>query len=214
MGLLTRWFGSKAQADHPRSFGYKTAWVAVKARKPAALAKALGLRSVEKCGWASGVDRSYEYERAVFVTPALNGWVLAAGRLSIGRFEDLAQCKSLLERLSRRFEEAQFFHSERVVDLYTWARAMGGTVNRCYSSVENRTICDEGARTEIETKLRIVLCHEVPNDEEFWRRTDITHVDEDAVARIAGDWSINPTELESAGFGPSLGLIGLIKGEK
>jgi len=197
--------------DLPHSFGYKTGWLAVRPATSLGLADALKLEGVVPCNWSTGIERAYENEGEVFITPDVNGWILAMGARSIAFIEDRAEVNRLLVDLSAHFGEAQMFQSYRVVSSYAWHRAVDGQVVRAYATVEFNE-WEEGARSDAELELGITFLKEIPTDQAesdaFWARTDIAVPDEETVLKVAGLWSVNPQCLEDSGLKPSAGLLG------
>jgi hypothetical protein len=103
----------------------------------------------------------------------------------------------LLEDLSRRFGEVQYFTSHRVVELQAWVRAIDGRIARGYCWVGERgeIIMDVGDITPEESKLgssRFINAQTVDGD---WDRVEFPH--EADVMRIASRRSINPRELDA-----------------
>lgn len=70
----------RAEPDAPVGFGRKNSWVAVRTSRVDDVAAALELSSVETANWQSGVAAAQRYPcDFAFVTPPLDGWVLATG---------------------------------------------------------------------------------------------------------------------------------------
>jgi hypothetical protein len=161
-----------ATPDTPQGFGFKVMWFAIKTTDPAAVVDALEFGDATPANWASGMAAIYA-ERAsktaepwVFVTPPLNGWVLAvsedwpypispqsesAGEHAIGKKFDV-----LFARLMKRFDDVQFFGSHRVVDFVTWARALNGEPIRMfgYAGGGGTVLVNFGVQTQEEAQLR------------------------------------------------------------
>jgi hypothetical protein len=133
------------------------------------------------------------YGGRVFITPPIEGWVLAAGStfapLGIAR----EPCLAALRELSARFGDAQYFATHRVVELCAWARARDGELQRayCYTGESGETLWDDGPRIAGEPKI----------DAEDWPG-------EQGVMALAGRWSLDPTMIEELHLPPSLGLVG------
>src|SRR5215204_1501270 len=102
--------------DKPIGFGRKNQWIAAKCDASRTLADALQLKEIQPANWKSGFIAAYGYPRAlVFVTPPLNGWVLAVGGLPDPSDPSaLATWRQLMARVSLQFGEAQFFATHRV----------------------------------------------------------------------------------------------------
>lgn len=172
-------------------FGYKTAWFAVRTDDPHAVAGALRLRDIRTSTWSAGVEAAYG--ECVFVTPPIDGWVLAVGSsfapLGIAR----EPCLGALRALSVRFGDAQYFATHRVVELCAWARAADGQLRRayCFTGETGETMWDEGTRVDGEPAIGP---NEWPGEQE--------------VLALAQRWSLDPTKMEEMHLPPSLGQAG------
>jgi hypothetical protein len=151
--------------DKPESFGFKVSWFAVKATDPAAVIEALEFGKATPANWASGLAAAYGGAQSsdawVFASPPLSGWVLVVGSSlpyptnethnDIGRRFDV-----LFSRLMKRFDDAQFFGSHRVVDFVTWGRALNGKPERIFgwTGSEGAVLANVGEQTLEEAKLK------------------------------------------------------------
>jgi hypothetical protein len=227
--------------DKPKAFGFKVNWFAVKASDPAAVLDALGFAAPEPANWASGLAVMYGDDPWVFASPPLKGWVLVAGlwlpyptnetHLDIGnRFDEL------FSRLTKRFDDVQFFGSYRVVGFVTWARALNGKPIRVFSYADE-IMANVGEQTAEEAKLGFAnlgglspsdaldemfrIAEEQSNEQEALVATGFSHREARAIVRqkgrdaipdeidvveLAALWSINPSRLEDQDYPPSLGL--------
>lgn len=136
--------------DLPDIFGYKIAWLALKAPDPASVVDALELQDATPANWASGLAAVHDRESPpaslpwLFVSPAVSGWVLVVGSslpypTEIDRNRSAGQkFELLLSRCMKRFADVQYFASHRVIDFYAWARALDGRPIRifCYGGGE------------------------------------------------------------------------------
>jgi hypothetical protein len=173
-------------ADRPEPFGYKCCWFALPTDDAAAVAESLGLVDVNPSNWSDGLARAYKYE-GVFVTPAVGAWTLAMGKLP-----EMTEAPffPVLQRLSQRFGEAQYFGNYRVVDYYGWARAIDGEVIRAYLCLQGDVPIDRGERTPEEASLdRSLSAAEIEATGDSPREED--------VLRVARQWSLNPDELDA-----------------
>lgn len=185
------------EPDSPVPFGYKCAWLAISTEDSEAVVQALALRHVHKSGWQKGIESAYGGE--VFVTPPLQGWVLVVS----SRLPDIPdrtrpdELAPLVKTLGKKFPQVQYFGTHRVVEYHGWLRATQGEIVRRYAYLGERgeTLCDEGKRTEEETKLGLIY-----NDCKFPKEQD--------VMRLAGAWSIDPTTLDELKLGKSEGYLG------
>jgi hypothetical protein len=151
--------------DKPQSFGYKVSWFALKASDPAKVVDALELAGAIPANWSSGLAAAYPYADShrsdpwLFVSPPVNGWVLAVNfwlpypvtvgaQLDIGRKFDV-----LFSRLMKRFDDVQFFGSYRVVGFVAWARALYGKPLRIFALADGEVLANVGEQTPEEARL-------------------------------------------------------------
>jgi hypothetical protein len=198
--------------DQPISFGYKCMWFAVKSVHTEELIKTLNLSNIRPCNWQRGIEKAYE--NAVFITPAVDGWTLACGHgLPHGDTkEGIEFVKSILQKLSTDYGEAQFFCTHRVTEYHCWIKAVEGNIQRVYSYLgeAGENIVIEGEPTDFEKTLHLVNTFSVESREpNYFEREDVSLPDEEIVMSVAENWSINPSTLESRNdIIPALGLLG------
>ncbi|MEO6277524.1 hypothetical protein [Roseateles sp.] len=185
------------------TFGYKTAWFAIRATDREAVARALGLKHLTPAPADAAITAAYREPGKVFVTPALDGWTLA---MSSG-FLTLAEGTPppFLDRLRRVSAElgteAQFFASHRVVELHAWGRAALGQLDRayCYCGHSGETSVDAGNQTTQEVQLGHSFYDSSSPEartDAYWERDDLRFANEEDVMEVAGLWSVNPQSLE------------------
>jgi hypothetical protein len=189
-----------ADPDLPIPFGPRTAWVAVDTTDTEAVAAALGLQDVRPATWAEGIAAAAQ--SALFVTPPLADWTLAVGTALFppDRIETFVQ--PLVEHLSRRFGDAQYFCTHQDHGLHAWARAKSGRLVRGFGwlGAKSLPLWNEGRPTKEERDLGYQFVDS--------RSADGTAVDENAVMQVAFLWSIDPTSLDVQIKEPSTGLLG------
>ena len=150
--------------DTPQGFGYKVSWFAVRDSDPSAVIDALGLEGAMPANWASGLAAACpdtyaeDADRWMFVSPPVNGWVLAVGswlpyptgetQHDIGRKFD-----ALFSLLMARCDDVQYFGSNRVSDLAAWGRAVSGKPARLFSYADGQVVMNVGDQTPEEAKL-------------------------------------------------------------
>ncbi len=191
--------------DLPRPFGPRTVWIAVHGATTAAVARALDLKNVAPSGWQAGVKGSYA--GSVFVTPPIDGWVLAASV----RFPDAGDAKhedratSLLERLSDTFGEVQYFGTYDEIGWVAWARFRNGTAVRKLAvlGAQDALLWNVGEPSTAEQALGLTLKGPASGK-------DAPALDDHAVFTLARAWSVDPSALESRHLGPSLGIVGTL----
>lgn len=230
--------------DEPEPFGFKVSWFAVKAPDPASVLDALELGEAVPANWASGLEAAYgrphKDDPWVFILPPLSGWVLVVGfslpyptvetHHDIGRRFDV-----LFSRLMKRFDDVQFFGSDRVVGFVAWARALNGKPVRSFAFADE-VMANFGEQTSEEMKLgfadlsglspsdacdKIFRIAEEQHDQQdelvasgLSRREALARIrqngraipDETDVVELAALWSIDPTKLSSSDQPLSLGL--------
>ncbi len=198
--------------DQPVSFGYKCMWFAIKSVHTEELIKILNLSNVRPCNWNIGIEKAYE--NAVFITPPINGWTIACGRgLPHGDSKQgIEFVKSILQNLSREYGEAQFFCTNRIVELHSWIKAVEGNIQRVYSYLgeSGENILVEGEPTDFEKSLHLVnTFSDEAKEKNYFEREDINLPDEETVMKVAENWSIDPSTLESRNdIIPALGFLG------
>jgi hypothetical protein len=231
-------FGSAFVADErdnpdlPVPFGPRMAWLALDTRETEAVAAALGLRGAQAATWAEGVEAASH--SSVFVTPPLGDWTLAVGAALFPPEQVEAFVKPLLERLSRRFGDAQYFCTHQDLDLHVWARARKGRLVRGYGWFGRKGLAlwDEGGPTKEERDFGFPPPGGRSPGVEPAQNTDLTTAivrpddriavtaagqvrdqnaappDEDGVMQLASLWSIDPTSLGRQFKEPVMGLLG------
>jgi len=198
-----------AEPDIPVSFGYKCLWFAVKTDNRSRLASIFKLRNIQDCNWRTGIDEAYN--KAVFVTPVIDGWTLVCGWGLID-IENKGKVKDILQFLSKEFNEAQFFCTHRVTEYHCWMKATGGHIERVYEysgeSAENIRVEGEPSAFELTLSLLNTLSDEA-KEPGYFDREDITWPDEELVMEVARHWSIDPSQLNKReDIEPGLGLLG------
>ena len=189
-------------------FGFKNIWFAVKSTDPIQVAYALGITSPQEIGWHEGVEAAYQ--TSVFITPPIDGWILAVGwgLWTNGATDDVQM--ELTRRMSEEFGEAQFFGTHRITEAHCWIKAVAGKVVRAYSYVgeQGENLIVEGEPTEVERNWNLFnsFSDEAKNDD-YWERTICPG--EDHVMKVAAAWSIDPSELSARENIPERGLLGI-----
>lgn len=170
-----------------RSFGHKSAWLAVRATGHAQVADALGLDDPTPSTWAAGlaaVDDGESRPAPLFVGVAIDGWVLVPLSLPL---MDAAEFDP--GALSRRFGEVQRFATQRVVEAHEWERWVDGQPLRRYGWLgeSGQVPFNEGEPGELEEDL-------LPDSDADWDAWETA--DEERVIELAGAWSVDPTRLD------------------
>jgi hypothetical protein len=186
------------EPDVPIPFGYNCAWYAMRTNDVSTAISALGLTGVVESPWKQGIDAAYSEK--IFVIPPFGDWILAVGTNLFFRGHSPARSSTpMLNKLSKAFGEAQYFATHRVVEAHCWALSRNGKLIRGFEYVgdQGEITWDEGPATDAEAALGERV---------------LEHPSEADLMRIAGAWSINPSELESHFTQPSLGHLGNLSG--
>jgi hypothetical protein len=197
----------------PVPFGYKTAWFAIQSTDMHAVAAALHLENPQPAGWSYGIWHSIETEDyAIFVTPPINGWILAVGVpiLYEADFDTNDHATERLIALSQEFGEAQFFASMRITSSTIWARARNGKLLRRFYDCDG-THQETGEQSDEEKALDLRFFEASSpeaQDPDYWKRKDLVFPDERHVLQIAGGWGVDPSKLDQMGLAPATGLLG------
>ncbi len=198
--------------DEPVDFAFKIWWIAVKTNDKNEIAKILELKDIQACNWESGIENAYD--DMVFITPQIGEWTIAVGRglLPGDSKESIEKLEIILNKLSSKFGEAQFFGSHRIVDFYNWMKSTNGKIDRIYSysGYYGENIKIYGEPTEVEKNLKLYNSFlEEANTDEYLEQEDLVYPGEDLFLEIAESWSINPSKLsERDDIKDELGIIG------
>lgn len=189
------------------SFGYKMSWLAIRSSTPEHVVQALDIEEATPSSWEDGIAKVYSSssmaEHPVFVTPELNGWVLAASPAFFDEASD-ADPERLVGFVSQAAQrlgtEVQLFVTHRVVEGHAWARADPNSIARAYFYLGEVGECllDEGTKTPFEGTLACLG----PDAAE--------PPDEATVMSVAGAWSLDPTTLDVRFPDVPDGLLGRI----
>jgi len=127
-------------------FAYKIGWLAIRGIPEQTLVELCIDGDARPVGLEEGVKEAEEF--GCFVTPPTrDGWVLVASKALLEMCSPPMKLKLQLELLSKGKEnEAQYFASDRTIDLYAWARARGGRCERLYVHDGFDVAADEGKR--------------------------------------------------------------------
>jgi hypothetical protein len=181
-------------------FGDKCQWLAVKTAKPETVARFLKLRRLKRSNWKDGVDAAYEDEEKIFVTPAIDGWVLALDPRFAGREGEAFDKPDLAGQWSKALgAPVQVYVSDRRSGSYGWIKADKGKLIRFFMEAEGKVVANVGPETPDEKELRAaVRAHPSPELEEV----------ADLLFRLAARWSLDPNTLDQRTDLPASGLLG------
>ena len=152
------------------------------------------LRSLDKAAWTTGLARA-GWLGQVFVSPALDGYVLAVGLWA----EDLEDVPGRMERLVDSFPEVQLFGTQRISDYHYWTKYIDGKVARNYIYQDAETSWDEGDLTPEELALGFDCFPGTDRESEHFPG-------EEDVLDIAAAWGVDP-RFQKKTYPPSVGWV-------
>ena len=185
--------------------GIKIGWFALRTRDTAAVVEAFHVRQPRPARWEEGCSPPWQH---VFITPHLGDWALVFGGVlspyPSGEGYNWDEIAQMLTKLSARFGEAQYFYTNRVLEYHLYARAEAGRLVRGFGYFQDivpRWIV--GNPTPDEKTLGLRFDGE-PCDEQD---EVVDHPCEGDVFRLAGKWSVDPTQID-VDRAPGLGILG------
>ena len=192
----------------PTIFDAPVRWLAIKSVNPQAVQAALGLQHARRCSWNEAVTAPFEPR--LFIAPPIDGWVLVLGCDLPDPAEDVDACFVFLTHLSRELGHVQFFSANRVINQHAWARLEAGTVLRAYAWA-GETLWNQGPLTsaEMTLKLRCLDYTEAVGELNLTQR-ELLATNTEKVLRLAGCWSLDPTDLEKSRLQDCAGIAGAL----
>ncbi|MEZ6138969.1 MAG: hypothetical protein R3B84_00225 [Zavarzinella sp.] len=188
----------------PIQFGQDITWFAIESRDIQAVATAFQLTEIEPVEWEEGVDAAHR--DWVFVSPPVGDWILVVGRSLLMIPDRLTE---LMEQLSNHFSEVQYFSNQVEVELYIWARAREGKLERAFGWIgkQENTFLDIGVPSDEEEILGISTEFGEPRwyepDQLEFSKFQLEHLFE-----LANHWSIDPMSLDEDRLYETEGLQG------
>jgi hypothetical protein len=173
-------------------FGYKIAWLAVRADDPESVISGLGLLDLGEVDWRAGLDAAYLTDDRLAVTPPLPGARDASWVLAVGWQLTRAQTAEMVALSVALATEVQSFATHRVGEAHRWARAVDGVLVREFGFLGETGEVTHWRGDPDEAERAIGLPIQGPDAGE---EVDIL-VGEADVMRVARAWSVDPTALE------------------
>ena len=240
-----------ATPDAPVGFSYKTNWFAIKTDDTEAVLKLLSPVNPKAANWISGIKAAYdptyfdEKQYPIFITPPLDGWTFVVGSNLPYPYKtteaDVAAQKVndnfffILNQLSSKFSEVQFFGSYRVVGFEAWVKTTNGELVRAFSFADGTVYANMGAQTKEEKQLKFIDLSGLspseaeskifnqaaidankegaaqllrqPFDQQTLGRVIPSEGDATDIAKL---WSIDPTDLPATYKIKSVGVVGFL----
>jgi hypothetical protein len=140
------------------SFGERTAWCAFKTCDHRRVRELVfGSRAHRVVDWNTGVRESYldvdDGSGTAFVTPPIDGFVLATSRAWLSWWRSEQMSSRAAEWAERICCEIQFYASERVIGLYGWGRVDEEFAVREFLKRDDEIVSNAGTITKEERAL-------------------------------------------------------------
>ncbi|WP_053368546.1 hypothetical protein [Bacillus sp. FJAT-27245] len=190
-----------AKPDMPVGFGYKSQWFVIKAENTDEVAKDLNLTNIQPANWSTGIEGAYD--GYYFVAPPVRGWTIVANSLMPDMTDPTDENPlKTIQHLSKKYGEAYYFGTHRVVDYHAWGRAKNGEIIRAYGYLgeSDEVLINKGEFTSEELKHNLNYT-DLDNGE-------ANFPDEEHVIILSKEWAIDP-RLDYADLGAGVGLAGM-----
>jgi hypothetical protein len=190
---------------HPSMFEIPSRWLAIKSNNLQIVQSALCMHNPIPCSWEEGMSRAQRQK--LFITPPINGWILAVGASLPDPHEDVDESFHLIVDLSRKLGEVQFFSTNRILHHHAWVKADQGRIRRAYAWA-GTTLWNEGPKTHAEIALGLKCfdyCQEQPR---MFAAHELLRANTEKVPLLAARWSIDPTAINTARIERSRGIAG------
>lgn len=165
-------------------------WIVVRSANTPFIRDVLGLLEVPAVSWSEALARSRE--RALFVSPPVDGWTFVIGGALPDPAADIDAVYRQLLHLSRAAGSVQFFSADRVLNFHAWAKLENGRVVRGYAWA-GETLWQEG-RASLEELLLGLRCRDYGEEVEPLRYGEISAEQQNTerVVLLARRWSLDP----------------------
>ena len=180
-------------------FGYKNSWIIFKSTETKSIIESLKefLEFQGEITWEQGLNKAYL--GSFFLTLPIQGWTfLISSRCS--------EIKSRLLIKSKLFNEIHYYSTHRSSDFLEWEKYYEGKLIRAFSISDGEIIKDEGEVSDVEIQiaqkeLNTTLENWTDDQEmiDYIRSKNILANlgDEDNIMELAGNWSINPLQMNT-----------------
>ena len=168
-------------------------WLAIRSDNPQRVQEALGLLKPKPCSWEEGLSAAREQK--LFISPAVDGWVLVMGSSLPEPSQDVDKCFHFLVALSRKLGCVHFFNAHRVLLHHAWVEADHGRIQRAYAWA-GQTVWNQGrvSKAELDIGLR---CFDYGESAEssYFAPADPAAFNTSRVKMLAARWSVDPASL-------------------
>lgn len=183
-------------------------WLAIKALHPAPVLEALPIARATPCSWEEGLARTFN--RKLFVSPPINGWILVLGGALPDPAEDIDRCYLFLTGLSRKLGHVQFFNMNRTLNHHAWVIVDKGHVVRAYAW-GGQTLWNEGPITPAEIDLELASYDYGESPRPRRDRQNPLATTTERVPQLAARWGMDPAALSRCLTEDRVGLAGELR---
>ncbi len=179
-----------SQRRVPLPFPPPPRWLAIRSSNTVHLRTLLCMDDEPATSWSEALARCREPE--LFLSPPVQGWSLVIGASLPDPSHDIDRCHRFLTGLSAEIGEVQFFATDRVLNVHTWARLRDGRVVRGYSW-SGETQWNEG-KVSLDERLLGLRSREYGDEAEppAYGEVSPEQTNSERVILLARRWSIDP----------------------
>lgn len=191
--------------DLPRSFEGLNGWLCIKGSTPQEVIRALGLLNDMEANWESGLKAVNDnFMKKVFVTPLMNGYVLALGYIPFGVMNSVNDELKVLDKLADNFDEMTCYSTQSTVDIHVWAKYTSGKLVRGYGwfGESGEVYLNKGNVSAEEVKLGYSNLITDPDCD--WDTVIIP--DTEHVFAMAKEWGVSP-DLSDVNLSAGTGFV-------
>lgn len=178
-------------------------WLAIRSSNPLAAQNALRLHNAKPCSWCEGLSKLTEH--TLFISPAIEGWLLVVGPGLPDPSEDIDECYRFILKLGRELGHVQFFSVNRAVNHHAWVRVEGQRVVRAYAWA-GETLWNQGKLSTAEVDLALKCFGYGENPESF--SSHLHDANADKITFLAARWSLDPTSIDERRLSSAKGIAG------
>jgi hypothetical protein len=157
-----------------------------------AVQSALSLHNPHPCSWLEGLTNADR----LFIAPPVKGWILVTGTGLPQPSQDVDACFRLVQTLSRKLGQVQFYCANHYSHHHAWVRAKSGRILRAYAWA-GTTLWQQGrpTRGEVALGLRSFDYSEIPSE---LPEQELEVIEENIakVPLLAAAWGVDPVLIQ------------------
>lgn len=194
-----------ATPDMPQQFGYGTGWLCIKGCTAEEIITILGLKNAQAANWKSGMNAvENNFMKKVFISPVVNGYVLAVGYIPFGVKHTVKEELEILDDIALQVDEMSCFSTQNTVDLHVWAKYAGGKLVRGYGWIgeSGEVYINKGELTPEEISLGFTNL--IQDSQCDWNSVELPT--EENVMQISAAWGVD-TSFPGAYYEAGTGFV-------